>query len=536
MSRNVSESVKKQIAGRQKFRCANSTNVTLIGLENCSCPLWEIDGMDKGLFGESCYEIDHIVEHSISHNDDEKNLQALCLMCHSVKTKRFATIRAKNKKIINTSNNTNTSSTTKTINTSKTNKSKQSYFEPNSSSTTTESESSSSSTAEEYITEIDCVGKDDIPVDQLYQKFVKACSVAEKLLIENNRLNHLNIAHVKTQAQMKMLYDEERRKVALLEQNQGRIKNPKQSYFESNSSSEEQIINNNKIQIDEFESDSEESNYIKIPINKSIWNISNKIVEELLSNERIICTHNKITHSYNIYQFNTITTLYKSINVQQLIKIITTHTEASDKNIMDIALEICRLTFVYNLNSNTNKQYLNGYNDTNNIFQKRTPDNYVTKCNNDYSCSNITDYINTFYEITNRKKDKIYKENFTELYCIHNEIDNVNWNNTLKSATDHGLKYNSKGYFTGLKLIISSCDLDLYHKFFNEHIKKTNSITDILSQEKLTTAFKKWYDMEINDEFTPTDREIIHYFSTRVFKLSSRNGEEFPLTKWKIIK
>lgn len=517
MSRNVSESVKKRVAGKQKFKCANSTNVTLIGLEGYSCPLWEL-AMDKGVFNESGYEIDHIEEHSISHNDDEINLQALCLMCHSVKTKRFATSRAKKNKT------TNTLSTTKTTNTSKTNKSKQSYFESNSSSTTTKSESSSSSTDEEYITE-----------NELMKHIEKAKNVVDHLKKENCKLK----LRVKTHEVFKDELEEKcvklNRLVMVLE------KNPKQSYFESNSSSEEQLINNNtKIQIDEFESNSEEldsePNCIKIPVSESIWNTANEIVEKLLSTKRIICVRDAIDHVYKIYQFNTITTLYKPINVQQLNKIITTHTDVSNKNIKDIALEICRLTFVYNLNSNTKNQYLNGYNDINNIFRKRTSDNYVTKCNNDYSCSNITDYIDTFYEITNRKKDKIYKSNFTELYCIHNEIDNVNWNNTLKSATDHGLKYNSKGYFTGLKLIISSCDLDLYHKFFNEHIKKTASITDILSQEKLTTAFKKWYDMKIDDELKPTDREIIHYFSTHVFKLSSRNGEEFPLAKWKIIK
>ena len=43
----------------------------------------------KGCFDESGYEIDHIVEHSITNDDSLNNLQALCKMCHSVKTKRF---------------------------------------------------------------------------------------------------------------------------------------------------------------------------------------------------------------------------------------------------------------------------------------------------------------------------------------------------------------------------------------------------------------------------------------------------------------
>jgi hypothetical protein len=96
MARNVSESVKKRVAGKQNFKCANSNDRTLKGLEGFFCPLWQIKGSIQGIFNESGYEIDHIVEHSISHDDNENNLQALCLMCHSVKSKRFATNKAKN--------------------------------------------------------------------------------------------------------------------------------------------------------------------------------------------------------------------------------------------------------------------------------------------------------------------------------------------------------------------------------------------------------------------------------------------------------
>lgn len=89
MYRTVTESTKKRVAGKQEFKCANNLNVSLKGLEKFFCPLWQISGSSKGCFNESGYEIDHIVEHSVSRNDNEDNLQALCLMCHSVKTKRF---------------------------------------------------------------------------------------------------------------------------------------------------------------------------------------------------------------------------------------------------------------------------------------------------------------------------------------------------------------------------------------------------------------------------------------------------------------
>jgi hypothetical protein len=89
IKRNVSEAKKKNVALRQRSRCANKPNSNIRGLENYNCNLWKIEGMDMGLFDESGYDIDHIIEHSIIADDSIENLQALCKMCHSVKTKRF---------------------------------------------------------------------------------------------------------------------------------------------------------------------------------------------------------------------------------------------------------------------------------------------------------------------------------------------------------------------------------------------------------------------------------------------------------------
>ena len=88
MIRKVTEGQKKIIAGRQQYKCANSPNSNLLKLENYICPLWQSEN-NSGCFDESGYEIDHIIEHTISHDDSLQNLQALCVTCHRVKTKRF---------------------------------------------------------------------------------------------------------------------------------------------------------------------------------------------------------------------------------------------------------------------------------------------------------------------------------------------------------------------------------------------------------------------------------------------------------------
>lgn len=85
--RNVSESLKKRVAGMQLYKCANKNDIQLTGLTGYKCPLW--NSSNNGSFDESGYDIDHIVEHVISGDDDISNLQALCKSCHMVKTKRF---------------------------------------------------------------------------------------------------------------------------------------------------------------------------------------------------------------------------------------------------------------------------------------------------------------------------------------------------------------------------------------------------------------------------------------------------------------
>jgi hypothetical protein len=95
MRKNLSEGIKKLVAGKQQYRCANRPRSGII--KNYNCPLWNIKDRN-GSFGEEGYEIDHIKEVSRGGSNDMNNLQALCLSCHSVKTRRFVSIKPEKKK------------------------------------------------------------------------------------------------------------------------------------------------------------------------------------------------------------------------------------------------------------------------------------------------------------------------------------------------------------------------------------------------------------------------------------------------------
>lgn len=87
--RSVTEAMKKLVAGRQRFRCANKPGANLERIESYKCPLWILETEDKGLFDESGYDIDHIREFSLTGDNNITNLQALCKSCHAVKTRIF---------------------------------------------------------------------------------------------------------------------------------------------------------------------------------------------------------------------------------------------------------------------------------------------------------------------------------------------------------------------------------------------------------------------------------------------------------------
>jgi len=90
--RNVTDSVKRTVAAKQSFKCANHNLIT-----SYDCPLW--DSSREGTFDEAGYEIDHIKEHCVTGDDSPQNLQALCPSCHRVKTLRFMYRRTTDKRI-----------------------------------------------------------------------------------------------------------------------------------------------------------------------------------------------------------------------------------------------------------------------------------------------------------------------------------------------------------------------------------------------------------------------------------------------------
>jgi len=89
MYRKLSQAHKKKIAANQFYKCNNKPNSKLKGLEGYKCPLWLKNDDNKGSFDFGGYEIDHIEEYSVTKDDSDDNLQALCKNCHSVKTKNF---------------------------------------------------------------------------------------------------------------------------------------------------------------------------------------------------------------------------------------------------------------------------------------------------------------------------------------------------------------------------------------------------------------------------------------------------------------
>jgi 5-methylcytosine-specific restriction endonuclease McrA len=73
--RHVTAGTKKLVAGRQRYTCAAN-------VEGYVCPL------ANKPFDEAGYEIDHIVALKDGGTNETSNLQALCLMCHRVKSNR----------------------------------------------------------------------------------------------------------------------------------------------------------------------------------------------------------------------------------------------------------------------------------------------------------------------------------------------------------------------------------------------------------------------------------------------------------------
>lgn len=75
----ISKQTKDLILTRQDNKCAT--------IPDFQCPLYAHSG--SGLFSINNYEIDYIIEWCIAQTNCLHNLQALCPICHTEKTKRF---------------------------------------------------------------------------------------------------------------------------------------------------------------------------------------------------------------------------------------------------------------------------------------------------------------------------------------------------------------------------------------------------------------------------------------------------------------
>ena len=96
-NRYIPEKTKEKIIDRQNGKCANFPGSKLWRIGVYECLLWKYR---KGKFDESGYEFDHVIEFCLTKDNNINNLQALCPMCHSVKTKNFD---VKDKSLINES-------------------------------------------------------------------------------------------------------------------------------------------------------------------------------------------------------------------------------------------------------------------------------------------------------------------------------------------------------------------------------------------------------------------------------------------------
>ncbi len=75
----VNKNDKNILAGKQKFKCANTPGSNLTELEDYDCPLWK-SGDHTGSFDESGYD---------TSNFKKQGLLVLCPYCHSVFVERW---------------------------------------------------------------------------------------------------------------------------------------------------------------------------------------------------------------------------------------------------------------------------------------------------------------------------------------------------------------------------------------------------------------------------------------------------------------
>lgn len=92
-NRFLTQGEKNKVLALCNHKCANKPNSEFKNKYNYNCPLWQYG---DGTFDVAGYEIDHIEQYSKGGKSTIENSQALCLNCHSVKSK-FYTIGKRNK-------------------------------------------------------------------------------------------------------------------------------------------------------------------------------------------------------------------------------------------------------------------------------------------------------------------------------------------------------------------------------------------------------------------------------------------------------
>ena len=99
ITRTIPPKIRWKISAKQKHRCNNSPGSNIRNLNDFECPLWKNDE-NPGLFDENGFDVDHIMEFSLTQDNSEENLQALCITCHKEKTRIFNESRFKNIKSV----------------------------------------------------------------------------------------------------------------------------------------------------------------------------------------------------------------------------------------------------------------------------------------------------------------------------------------------------------------------------------------------------------------------------------------------------
>lgn len=86
MNRHISDSTILKLLKKQDFKCNNNIEANLWGINDFKCPCWQLN---NGYLNPDLFEVDHVIEFAVKKDNSIDNLQILCVMCHTIKTKNF---------------------------------------------------------------------------------------------------------------------------------------------------------------------------------------------------------------------------------------------------------------------------------------------------------------------------------------------------------------------------------------------------------------------------------------------------------------